>query len=115
MTAILLGTATLFAVLFKSLFIVLFPEATDGLSGSDSKMVADVEEDTRPAVIGNQEWMDVQTTLSSLQQQMQIIRLQQFKIMQLLATQNQNTNSQTPTNCGNYASIMLPLSCQKIF
>ncbi|KAF6031014.1 SALL1 [Bugula neritina] len=57
----------------------------------------ELAEGASTVAIGKQEWLNLKSTVASIQQQMQLFNLQQFQIMQILASQN--SNSSQPTTC----------------
>jgi len=65
----------------------------------------ELAEGASTVAIGKQEWLNLKSTVASIQQQMQLFNLQQFQIMQILASQN--SNSSQPTTCGNFLSFRI--------
>ena len=57
-------------------------------------------EDEQPgdiAVITNEDWHGVKSSISSIQQQCHLIRMQQFQFMQLIASQQKQQSSASST------------------
>lgn len=107
-------TPRLDSKLFDENFILtIFPSGPlhDVDGGSDDVIVKEsnvdlvdglsVDEDysREMALITNSEWLSVKATMTTLQQQIQMLRLQQFQLMQFLTPKSQSSaNDQTNGN-----------------
>ena len=68
-------------------------------------------EDEQPgdiAVITNEDWHGVKSSISSIQQQCHLIRMQQFQFMQLIASQQKQQSSASSTKQSDQSDSVNP-------
>ncbi|XP_067933419.1 sal-like protein 3 isoform X2 [Watersipora subatra] len=75
-----------------------------GESSEETRPSSGVD-DEAPAAISSRDWLNVQSNLDSIQQQLLLLQHQQYQLMQLLASQNQDSNSPVSTDCGSSNSV----------
>lgn len=83
------------------------------MEGENQLQEDDGLEDEQPgdiAVITNEDWLNVKSSISSISQQCHLIRMQQFQFMQLMASQQKQSSvakpdQSSPTNPGNLSLL----------